>query len=217
MEEVDRSVQYPWFKHWHKILDEVMGRRPDFDFEAAIADPDTNFRMHFVTWDLPDDDLRRCFSIFSCGQQMAERAIEFRGYIRGTPPEISDSQALDHAEAGVAGYASFVESEKLRKGVKVVRGTNDEIGVELSKTDSMHELLENMEWSDPLAPEIDGFLSETLYRLASSYDIAEYILWPLYVDHNFIDPQRHFAILDVCDRFTVRLAKDGPTLFITTD
>ena len=217
MEELDLTVQHSWFEHWHRILDEVTGEMPGFDLEGAIAEPDANFRMHFVTWDLPDDDLRRCFDIFSCGENMVNRAIEFRALCRGTPPEISEAQALEHATAGLAGYASLLANEELQTDVKVVRGPREELDTRISRTNNMYELLEDLECSDPLAAEINDFLSETLYRLASSYNVAEYVLWPLYVDPNSVDPQRHFAILDLSDRYSARLAEDGPTLFVRTD
>ena len=217
MEEINVKAQRPWYQHWHSILDEVLGKKAGFDLEAAIADPSGDFRMHFCTWDLPDADLHRCFSIFSCGKELARRAIEMRLICREKSFSLSETEAIKHMKDGLEGYRYFSKAPCLRQGFQIVRGTDDEIYDQLNAADYFLELLEYMDCTDSLSVEIRGFLNETLYRVASSFDITEYILWPLYVDKNEIDPQRHFAMLNATGTYFARISADGPTLFIIDD
>ena len=217
MKEIDIRVMQPWYRHWHSILDEALGGKPDFDLEAAISDPRTNFRMHFCTWDLPDADLYRCFSIFSCGEEFARRAIEMRNMSRDRDFSITEARAEEHMRMGIEGYCRFSQEPTLRNDIEIVRGTEDDVWEQSCSTDNIWELLEYMDYTDPLAIEISQFLTETLYRLASSYEIAKYITWPLYVDEHKIDPQRHFALLHATEKYVPRMGPDGPILFIKTD
>ncbi|MEM8671972.1 MAG: hypothetical protein AAGG48_30925 [Planctomycetota bacterium] len=127
---------------------------------------------------------------------------------------MSETQALEHMKEGLEGYRQFSKAACLQKDFQVVRGTEDDLFDRLNDADYFLELLEYMDCTDTLSSEIRRFLAETLYRIASSIDIREYILWPLYVDENHLDPQRHFAMLDATETYFARIGADGPTLFV---
>ena len=172
--------------------------------------------MHFVTWDLPDPDLHRCFEIFSCGRSMADRAIEFRTLCRKGVTQMSENDAVECLQSGLHAYACFSDRPELRAEIQFFRGTRDQIQTEIGYTENLWELVEAVS-QHPLVAEISDFLVETLYRLASSYQVAEYILWPLFADPKSINPHRHFAMLELTHRYQAQLGEDGPILFIQTD
>jgi hypothetical protein len=200
------------------VLDDAFGQDPSFEFEAAYEEPYADFRMHFVTWDLPDAGLHRCFEMLPRGAEMCNRAIEMRSLYRAKKSAISEREALELFQRGLGGFAQFVASEDLKKPVRVVRGTSAELNV--IHADRVAVLLEGIDWNvrfDEETLEVKPFLSETLYRLAYSYDVADYVTWPLFPDPQAIDPYRGFALLAFSDVYFPLLDADGPVLFIATD
>ncbi len=207
-----------WLRHWHSVIDDVLGQDPSFDFEAAYRDPYSDFRMHFLTWDLPDEGLRRCFEVLPRGAELCKRAIEMRQLYRVEKRTIPEQEALELFRRGLDGFARFVESEDLKKPVRVMRVTKTDMQTPCA--DSVAIVLEDIDWNVRLAAEnlqAHWFLDETLYRLAHSYDVADYVDWPLFPDPQSIDPFRGFALLALSDKYYPLLDSDGPVLFVVTD
>ena len=65
--------------------------------------------------------------------------------------------------------------------------------------------------------EASRFLTETLYCLTNSYDVVDYIKWPLFSDPESIEPYRPFAMLDCSGIYIPLLDEDGPVLFVLAD
>ncbi|MEL7500817.1 MAG: hypothetical protein AAFN77_24705 [Planctomycetota bacterium] len=207
-----------WLRHWHAAIDETAGMDSAFDFDVAYDDPYGDFRMHFMTWDLPDGALRKCFGVLPFGDAMAERAIEMRSLIRDTTPLLSEQEAIDKFQFGLDAYAEFVTDEDLTKTIRVCRGPFREINGQMANADRVAVLLEDVEWIiDSQDGEAGSFLNETLYRLANSYDVASYIKWPLFPDPNSVDPYRSFALLSITNCYYPLLDTEGPVLFVATD
>lgn len=212
------DIRRAWLRHWHSVIDEVFGQDAFFDFEAAYKDPYGDFRMHFMTWDLPDESLRRCFDVLPRGTEMCSRAIEMRHLYRGEKSSISEQEALELFQRGLNGFMRFIESDDLKKPIRVSRVTSEEI--KSPNADRVAIVLENIDWHFSLADEdrsVGSFLSETLYRLAHSYDVANYVKWPLLPDPQSIDPFRGFALLALSDKYYPMLDADGPVLFVVAD
>jgi len=217
-EAMTGDIRRSWLRHWYCVIDAVFGQDSSFDFEAAYKDPYGDFRMHFMTWDLPDESLRRCFEVLPRGPEMCSRAIEMRRLYRGEKSSIPEQEALQLFQRGLDGFARFVESEDLRKPVRVMRVTREEM--RMPRADRVAIVLEDIDWSDCVAPEnlqAGSFLRETLYRLADFSDVADYIDWPLFPDPQSIDPFRGFALLALSDQYYPQLDADGPVLFVTTE
>lgn len=215
---LDPLLQRTWLRHWHTVIDEVFGRDPKFDFEAACEDPYGDFRMHFMTWGLPDESLQRCFQVLPHGDEICKRAIEMRSRCRASEPNLSERDALEHFRRGIDSFARFVENEDLKKPIRVMRGTSGEIGEQMARADRVAVLFEDVHWN--LSSEVanaGAFLGETLYRLANSYDVADYVDWPLLPDPESIDPFRSFATLALSNKYYPLIDADGPVLFVETD
>lgn len=215
------DIRRSWLRHWHSVIDDAAGTDPSFDFEAAYEDPYGDFRMHFKTWDLPDESLRRCFGALPQGTEMCNRAIEMRRLCRGEKSSMPEQDALALFQRGLNGFAPFVESEndrnELKKPVRVTHVTRAEIP--MLSGDRVAIVLEGIDWSGQVAAEnleARSFLRETLYRLAHSYDVVDYVTWPLLHDPHSIDPFRGFALLAVSGEYLPMLA-DSPVLFVVTD
>lgn len=214
------DMRRSWLRHWHAVIDDAVGKDPSFDFEAAYEDPCGDFRMHFMTWDLPDESLRRCFGVLPRGTEMCNRAIEMRRLSRGKKSSIPEQEALALFQRGLDGFAQFAGSEDLKdlkKPILVTRVKRAEI--QIPPGDRVAIVLEGVDWSDRVATECleaGSFLRETLYRLAHSYDVADYVGWPLLPDSQSIDPFRGFALLALSDEYFPMLV-DGPVLFVVTD
>lgn len=207
-----------WLRHWHNIIDAEVGSDSSFDFESAYDDPDGDFRMHFVTWDLSDDALHRCFEVLPVGRQLADRAIEMRSLYRANYPAISEEAAVDLFQKGLDAYSQFSDDTELKKPIRVRRVSSDEFISTTANTDRVAVLLEGVNWQISAGfTGVGSFLRETLYRLAHSYDVVDYIEWPLISDPQSVEPYRPFAQLGITDCYFPLLDEDGPVLFVITD
>ncbi|SMP48111.1 hypothetical protein SAMN06265222_102382 [Neorhodopirellula lusitana] len=214
MEDRRRS----WLRHWHSVIDAEVGADPSFDFGAAYDDPYGDFRMHFLTWDLSEDALHRCFDVLPLGRQMADRAIEMRSLYRGNALKLSDDAAVDLFQAGLDAYCQFSDDPELRKPIRVRQVTSDDLNSATANTDRVAVLLEDVDWQIPAENgEAGSFLRETLYRLAHSYDVVDHIEWPLVGDTQSAEPDRPFALLAITGIYFPLLDEDGPVLFVITD
>jgi hypothetical protein len=212
------DIRKSWLRHWHSVIDDAVGQDPSFDFEAALEDPYSDFRMHFVTWDLPDENLRRCFGVLPRGTEMSNRAIEMRRLYRGDKSSIAEQEAIEIFQRGLDGFVQFVESDDLRKPVRVMHVTRAEI--QIPSADRVAIVFEGIDWNGRVGAvnlETGSFLRETLYRLAHSYDVVDYIEWPLFPDPQSIDPFRGFALLALSGKYYPMLDADGPVLFVVVD
>jgi hypothetical protein len=212
------DVRKPWLRHWHSVIDDAVGQDPSFDFDAACRDPYSDFRMHFVTWDLSDEDLRRCFGVLPRGTQMCDRAIEMRRSYRGGQPSMPEQEAIELFHRGLNRFAQFSDSEDLRKPVRVTHLTRAEI--KIPRADRVAVVFEGIDWNGRVPVEnleASSFLTETLYRLTHSYDVVDYIEWPLYPDPQSIDPFRGYALLALSNRYYPMLDATGPVLFVVDD
>ena len=207
-----------WLRHWHNIIDAEIGVDSSFDFETAYDDPYCDFRMHFVTWDLSDDALHRCFEVLPFGQQMADRAIELRSLRRANAISLSEQAAVDLFQTGLDAYSRFSNDKELKKRIRVKWVAADSLNSAAANTDRVAVLLEDVDWQIPFEnAQAGSFLRETLYRLAHSYDVVDHIEWPLIPNSQTVEPYRPFAILALTGRYFPLMDEEGPVLFVTTD
>ena len=187
-----------WQQRWHEILDSYDDHPDDLDKGEPDPLPEmgSDMRLQFAfwatDWDSGADARRRAFDILPCGPEMLVRVESFLA----SPRKAIDP---DHAET------------LLREGLK----SADAVGVEVPDADgsvrvigpdgiSLHDAFAladdpflNLSHELPaLAEKANGevgrsaffFLSDPLYRLASSDDVARWIVWPLCRGQNRDDP-----------------------------
>lgn len=189
-----------WQRRWHQILDSYKDHPGEGPENKGVPNPlpdmDSDIRLQFnfwsTRWKSGPEARRRAFSILPRGDQMLARIEEHLSAKR---------KPID------ADYATMI----LRKGLDLTR----ELGIEAPDPFGRVRVMENptispqdafaradspfMHLRDALgdlAAKENGepgsgayyFLSEPLYRLASTYDIAEWVTWPLCsssdVDHD---------------------------------
>ena len=207
-----------WLRRWHNIIDAEIGADSSFDFETAYDDPYGDFRMHFMTWDLSDEALQRCFEVLPFGQQMADRAIELRSLQRANAISLSEQAAVDLFQTGLDAYSRFSNNTELKERIRVKWVAADSLISATANTDRVAVLLEDVDWQIPLEnARAESFLRETLYRLAHSYDVVDHIQWPLISNSQTVEPFRPFALLALAGRYFPLLDAEGPVLFVTTD
>lgn len=180
-----------WQRRWHQILDSYNDHPDEKPDDKGVPDPlpdmDSDFRLQFgfwfTDWKSARQARRRAFSILPRGDQMLARVEEHLS-VRRKPID--------------ADYATMV----LRKGVDLTR----ELGAEAADPFGHVRVMENPKISPQdafaradspfvhlraalgeMAAREHGqagsatyyFLSEPLYRLASSYDVSDWVKWPL--------------------------------------
>lgn len=212
------ETQAAWLRQWHDILDEAFGADPEFDFDEALESPDDDFRMQFMTWDLSDEQLMRCFQILPGGEPLGQRAIEMRALLRGEQRTISEAEAKEMFQEGLNRYARFSEDGDLKKPFQVKHVARDDVMNETMNTESLGIIFEDA--GLPLGEEassVSEFLTETLYRLASYYEVVDYIKWPLYEDPDGIEPHEPIAKLVMGGQYYAMLDENGPVLFVVTE
>lgn len=202
-----------WLRHWHSVIDAELGEDPSFDFNAVCSDPDSDFRRHFMTWDLSDEGLRQCFEALPFGTQLADRAIEMRSLYRTNTPRISVKVAVELFQQGLNAFAHFSNDADLRKPIRVKQVPSNKLNSEMMYADCVSIVLDDLTISKEKC-EVRYFVRETLYRLAHSYEIANYIDWPLFSDPKRINPYRSFAELALTNQYFPSLDEEGPVLFL---
>lgn len=211
MDKLERT----WLRHWHEILDAEVGPDPNFDFEKACEEPDGDFRMHFVTWELSDDALRRCFEVLPLGPQLAERAIEMRTHHRGDKPQLSEDEAMGLFQTGLEAVTRFSDDPDLKKPVRAQEVSKDDLSTATSTSDRVAVVLEDVQWNaSPEYKAANSFLHDTLYQLSQSYDVADHVSWPLFGDPATVELYRPLAILSLTGKYFPLLDENGPVLFV---
>lgn len=209
------KLELSWLRHWHDILDAEVGVDPSFDFEEASEEPDEDFRSHFVTWELSDKGLRRCFEVLPHGQQMAERAIEMRTLHRTENPKLSVEEATVLFQEGLEAVGRFSDDPDLNKPIRTQQVSEADLSTATSTSDRVAVVLEDVNWNAPAEHKAaNSFLQETLYQLAQSYDVADHVTWPLFRDSETVELYRPFATLAVSGTYFPLLGEDGPVLFV---
>ncbi|MCR9197660.1 MAG: hypothetical protein NXI04_03355 [Planctomycetaceae bacterium] len=209
------ETEHTWLRHWHNILDAEVGPDPNFDFEEACEEPDEDFRMHFVTWELSDDGLRQCFEVLPHGPQLADRAIEMRSLHRAESQPLSEEDARELFRTGIEAVGRFSDDADLAKSIRTMRVSKEDLSTATSTCDRVAVVLEDVNWN--AAPEnktASSFLNETLYQLAQSYDVADHVAWPLFGDPESVELYLPFATLALSGIYFPLLDEDGPVLFI---
>lgn len=207
-----------WLRQWHDILDEAFGPDPNFDFDEAVESPDDDFRMHFMTWDLSDEQLMRCFQILPGGEALGRRAIEMRSLLRGEQRSISEAEAKEMFHEGLSRYATFSDDADLKKPFQVKHVASDDLINATMHADRVGIVFEDVDLDGgDEAFLVSDFLTETLYRFAYSYEVLDYITWPLYADPDGIEPHEPIAKLVMGSQYYALLDEDGPLLVVVDD
>lgn len=214
-----------WQRRWHQILD-ACEDHPDEDADdKGVPDPlpdiDRDFRLLFNFWTggwtRGVQARKQAFSIFPRGDLLLARIETYLS----TP-----SMAID------ADHATMI----LRKGVDLTQGlgfeTPDPFGPVRVFNPSAISLQDAFAQADPpfihlrdamgdMAEKETGqagvaayyFLSEPLYRLATTYDVSRWILWPLCSNATAADDPSTAACLLWNGGWSAGWDKDGLFLF----
>jgi hypothetical protein len=180
-----------WQRRWHGILDDYDHPEDPEGQDKGIPDPlpdmDSDFRLQFYFWHTGWRDgaeaRKRAFRLLPRGEAMLAR---IESHLAARPEAMGPDQARDVLRQGLA---------LLRK--MAFDGPNPDEPVRVLSEDDI-PLLEAFGSADTpfihlrdrlgeLARQESGqagekayyFLSEPLYRLASTYDVSAWVKWPL--------------------------------------
>lgn len=199
-----------WQQHWHQVMNLDLGHD---DREIPIIAED--FRMHFDTWQLSDNALRECFSILPFGDILVERAINLP-----SAPE-NDETAIDIFRNGLEALRLHIDDDFGELAdMRVIRGDDTKCldifmyadPPTISLDDKLYRMIR--EHSGEEGEAVHSFLRETLYRVASHYSIANWIIWPLACDVDKSDPYSDFVRLTQGKKYYPGWDNEGVFIFI---
>lgn len=180
-----------WQRHWHQILDSYDDHPDEVADDKGVPDPlpdlDHDFRLLFNFWsaDWPSgaDARKRAFAILPRGDQLLARIEDYLS----TPAQAIDAdQATTILRQGVditrrAGFDTPDPAGPVRILARPAVSLNDAYSRAESPfvdvRDAMDDMAENEAGEAGAAAYY--FLSEPLYRLATTYDVSSWIVWPL--------------------------------------
>jgi hypothetical protein len=184
------------------------------------AEPSCDFDLHFDIWDLDRERFFKLFEIFPSGKQLAEKAYRLRWGDLGElkTPLINEELLIAEAKKSIDIINKLVPSDELTSAkISVVYG-NEKLRLEvLSKADPI-----SVDVDDELSTLIKKanseqaynayfFLSEPMYRLASSYTPRNWVLWTL---TNLSDSNPYTPLLKLYyNNSDVALTNDGIVIF----
>ncbi len=199
-----------WQEHWHQVLDRELGQ-DDRDIPEVAED----FRMHFDTWQLSESALKDCFSILPYGNILVDRAMRLP-----SAPE-NDDVAVDVLRNGLEALRLHINDDfGDLSDIRIIRGNDTKcLDVFMSAdppTISLDDKLYRMirEHSGEEGEEVYLFLRETLYRIASHYSIANWVIWPLAYKEVESDPYLNFVRLTQGKSYFPGWDNDGVFLFV---
>ncbi len=188
------------------------------------TEPRCDCDLHFDIWDLEKSDFFKLFEFFPEGQKIAEKAYQLRwGGNHGLNSKFnSEEEIIAEVNKSINDIQKLFPSKELDDPKITIQYGDDKLRLELlSKSDPI-----SIELDDQLARFIKNengeqayqayfFLSEPMYRLASSYIISDWILWTL-TNRYDVDPYTPLLRLyyNNCD---VVLTNDGVLVFKLID
>ncbi|SMX27995.1 hypothetical protein TRP8649_02107 [Pelagimonas phthalicica] len=192
--------QAQWQSAWHDILDEfpeqVATPRP-----AVLPAIKEDFRLHFDFWALPIEAQKNALSLLPNGAALGQRAEAWQRLKSPTSP----NEAKVLLQQGLAqlqhqGYScphpnspvSFCAAQS------PVLMQSDPVTFDLD--DALFDMLREC---PPRTAEAFHFLSETYYRAANCYEVANWLVWPLITEPSAPDLYLPFARLAAGGWFAV--------------
>lgn len=191
------SIKQEWQKQWRQALGEPTDSMPD------IRD---DYALHFDIWNLSDEKLEECFSIFPHGDRILQRVNE----VRRTHPQstiIDDKKLLTQLDQLnkdiVRVLQKFGDEELIRLNEE--KATAKKRSVYRGKESLRHDVFKNADsptllLDDELCEIIEQhcgeqgyeaflFLSEPLYQLSGCYyTVAHWIAWAMVESEYDADP-----------------------------
>ena len=193
------SLKNEWQRTWREALGEPTDSMPDVR---------EDFTLHFDIWNLSDDKLEECFSIFPSGFQLLSRVNE----LRKTPPktiEVKDETLLtmlDQLNSDIEtvllafeddGLIDLNSEKSLASERSVYRG-NESLRQKVFSTadsptiyldDDLCELIKKHCGEEGY--ETFHFLSEPLYQLSGChYPVSHWVIWALVENQYEADPYK---------------------------
>ena len=191
------SIKEEWQKKWREALREPTDSMPDYR---------EDYSLQFDIWNIAEEKLAECFSIFPQGQKILKRVNEARTSL----PRSSDmddqsllnmlDQMNQDIEATLIQYGDDkvikLNGEKTKTEKRSVYRGNETLRREVfTHADSplVHlddELCEIIQkYCGDVAYEAFFFLSEPLYQLSRCcYSVSHWIIWAMVEDEFEIDP-----------------------------
>lgn len=188
-----------WQLEWHEALDRHQREPESAEKTDLDLDIGCDFRMHFDTWQLTDQQLVNCFSVVPGGSDVARRAITLRG--NELPSITAPEQATELLRSGLKAMSAFVDLSVDPDGpVRVFSSDVLDAAEAFADADFASFDLdeEGAAFADPArGPLVSRFLSETLYRYGNDFALRSWMLWALCDDPKGIDPYHSFAVLSL--------------------
>ena len=191
------SIKNEWQRKWREILGKPTGSMPDID---------EDFALHFDIWNVGDEKLEKCFTVFPNGDQLLKRVNE----VKSTRPQLAKMtdedllKLLDQLNQDIEivlhdfGDTQVIEFNGAKSATKqrsVYRG-NETIRRELlRKSDSptihLDDVLSEIIKKHCGAEGYEAFLflSEPLYQLSGCYyTVSHWIAWAMVEAEYNVDP-----------------------------
>lgn len=180
-----------WQRHWHAVFDEALG--PDGpEPEDMPDDIDTDFRLQFELWDLDAAARERVFSVFPRHGDMLARIQTHQAAPRRAIGPDEATRLLRDGLGLLKGMG--IEAPDAATTVEVIDDSKTTLLKAFATAESpfvyLHDQLDEMALQETGGAGKDAyhFLVEPLYRLAASYPVLHWILWPLCATPGAVDP-----------------------------
>ena len=175
-----------WQNHWRAKLGLPLDSLPQFNGD---------FDIHFDIWGLPDDEIKECFSLFPNGEAIARRAIAARSVNFDQVRRTEDSEFISILKEMNKRVSMILCNERMEDETASVFRGDEELRARLFRmadpptielNDALSEIIESKCGSEGI--EAFFFLREPLYRLANSYEVANWVSWALVENDISVDP-----------------------------
>ena len=159
-----------------------MGKPVNVEIEA-----DCDFDLHFDIWQLSDDTFEELFKVFPRGAIIAERALQLKyGSNEELHKPLNKEELLDEVKNAISLLQQIEPCEELNNPKITFVSGNSKLRLEsLSSADSLSVFVDDefstyvKNGTGEVGYSSYFFLSEPMYRLASSYTSSHWILWSL--------------------------------------
>ncbi len=196
-EESIEDLQKEWQRKWREALGEPTDSMPD------IGD---DYTLHFDIWNLGDEKLKQCFSIFPKGDLLFKRVNEVRK-THPTTTDIDEQSLLNSLEQlnrnielvlHEFGDSALIElnAQKSKVGKRSMYRGDETLRREVLKNsdsptvhldDELCEIIEK--YCGKQGAEAFFFLSEPLYQLSGCYyTVSHWIAWAMVEKEFDVDP-----------------------------
>ena len=197
-----------WQTAWHDLLDQDPAASAEGPRPAPPVAHGDDFRLHFGFAMASPACQDACLGVLPHGPALQDRMRALRGF-----GPLTESDALRLLYEAVARLSAL--SLEYPGGTTHVTPHTDEVNAVMLQSATITEALGDEVLDRSMSPDLNeetGFLREPLYRLRSTYDVVNFLLWPLVAREGEPDPTDPVARLLVGNWLPIWGPDDGTLL-----